>query len=146
VGNFCIGLVLFVLAVVLPLLRQTGFRSWQTLWAEDGAIYFDQATQYGSIAVLFRGYEGYLQLPPRVFGAFASLLPISDLAIYFAITSAIGSALLVWFTYRYCEGWIVSRPVRLALASLVVTPSARLVVPTTRSGPFIDPDLCVPSA
>ncbi len=75
---------------------------------------------HGGIAVLFRGHAGYLQLPPRVLGAFSPLVPIRVLPVYFALSSALVSALLAWFVFHYCEGWIVSRPVRLALASFVV--------------------------
>ena len=108
-GKFTIGLVLLALAVVLPLLRQTGARSWQTIGSEDQSIYFEQAKLHGSVAVLFRGYNGYLQFPPRVLGAFSPLLPIRDLRIYFAISSVVVCALLAWFTYHYCEGWIASQ-------------------------------------
>jgi hypothetical protein len=119
-GSLGIGLILFALAVVLPLLRQTGVRSWRTVWEEDGTIYFGQANFHGGLAVLFRGYSGYLQLPPRILGAIATLVPIQDLAVYFAVTAVVISAVLAWFVYYNCDGWIASRPVRLALASLVV--------------------------
>ena len=114
-----IGIALFALAVVLPLLRQRGARSWQTIWFEDGSIYYEQAKQHGA-TVLFRGYNGYLQLPARVLGIIATALPIRDIAVYFALTSAVVSALVAWFVYHYCEGWIASIPVRLTLAALVV--------------------------
>ena len=62
-ATLALGALLFTAATVLPLFRQTGARSWQTTWAEDGTIYFGQANLHGGFAVLLRGYAGYLQLP-----------------------------------------------------------------------------------
>jgi hypothetical protein len=115
-----IGLLLFAAAVILPLFRQTGARSWQTIWAEDGFEYFEQARRYGGLAVIFRGYGGYLQLPPRLLAGVAALIPIHDVSIYLALSSTFVGALLAWFTFHVSEGWIPSTAVRLALASLVV--------------------------
>ncbi len=107
-------------AVVLPLFRQAGIPSWRTIWAEDGFEYFQQVHDSGGFAVMLRGYEGYLQLPPRLFAIPASWVPINDLAFYFAVTGCIVTALLAWFTYWACERWVRTKPVRVALASLVV--------------------------
>ncbi|HEY5171434.1 MAG TPA: hypothetical protein VIK54_06875 [Acidimicrobiia bacterium] len=108
------------LATIVPLFRQTDNRSWRTVWAEDGYIYFEQAKQHGALAVLFRGYAGYLQLPPRLLGALSTTIPIRSLSIYYAFSATFVGALLAWFTYSFSDGWIHSRPVRFALASLVV--------------------------
>src|SRR5882757_8660275 len=66
-----IGASLVVAAMVVPLVRPTG-RVWQTMFAEDGAIYFQQVHDHGVLAALFRGYAGYLQLPPRILGALST--------------------------------------------------------------------------
>ncbi len=115
-----IGGALLVAAVVLPLLRQQGTPSWQTVWAEDGSVYAQQAIRSGPLAVLFRGYAGYLQLPPRLLIIPASWMSIRDLAWYCAIVSVVVSALLAWFVYRMSEPWIASPTVRIVLASFVV--------------------------
>ena len=115
VPTFLLGL-----AVFLPLLRQTGSRSWDTIWAEDGAIYFQQAHDSGGLSVLFRGYAGYLQLPPRVFGAFSTTVPVDQLPRYFALCGVTVGAFLAWFVWWTSDDWIASKPVRLALASLMV--------------------------
>jgi hypothetical protein len=114
-----IGAILFAFAFALPLLRQRGARSWQTIWWEDGSIYYEQAKLHG-VSVLFRGYDGYLQLPPRALGIVATAVPIRDLPVYFALVSALICSLVAWFVYHYCEGWITSVPVLLALAALIV--------------------------
>ncbi len=120
VARVSVGAGLFASAVALPLLRQTGTRSWHTIWAEDGTIYYGQARQFGVFAVMFRGYAGYLQLPPRILGAVATLVPARQLPLYFAISAALVNALLAWFVYWASEGWITSRVARLALASTLV--------------------------
>ncbi len=113
------GALLFVLAVVVPLLRQTGARSWDTIWGEDGWVYFQQAHDHG-LGVLVRGYAGYLQLTPRLLAVPSAWIPIDQLALYFAVVAAVVGAALAWFVYWASEGWIDSQAVRAALASLVV--------------------------
>ena len=115
-----IGTVLFALAVVLPLLRQRGTRSWNTIWAEDGFEYFEQARREGGLEVMFRGYQGYLQLPPRIFGAVSAGVPIRDLALFMALSSAVLGAAIALFVYYAATPWIGSRVVCIALASLIV--------------------------
>lgn len=119
-GRWGLGAALFVAAVALPLFRQTGTPSWRTLWAEDGAIYFQDAYSHSGMAVLARVYAGYLQLPPRILGAFSQSVPTRSLALYCAVAATVVDALLAWFVYWAADGWLTSRPARVALASLVV--------------------------
>jgi len=114
------GALLFFAATILPLFRQTGARSWQTIWAEDGFEYFEQAHKYGGLSVLLRGYGGYLQLPPRLLAVVSTSIPIHELSIYMALSGTFVGALLALFTYHVSEEWIASRSMRLALATLVV--------------------------
>jgi hypothetical protein len=115
-----ITLLLLVLAAALPLFRQTGNRSWNTIWAEDGFEYFQQARRYGGTAVLLRGYSGYLQFPSRALALGSTYLPVHDVSVYLALSASIVGALLAWFTYHVTQGWIGSPFVRVALASMVV--------------------------
>jgi hypothetical protein len=110
---------LLALAALLPLLRQRGVPSWQTLWAEDGQVFFQQA-RTGGLATIFRPHAGYLELPPRLLGAASVLVPVDWLAVYMACSATLVTALLAWFVYHAARGWIASVPVRLALASLLV--------------------------
>ena len=120
-----VGGVVLALACTLPLFRQTRIPSWQTIWAEDGSVYFGEAHRDGPIAVLLRPYNGYLQLPPRLLGALSTLAPISALPLWLAVSGTIVTACLAWFVYWASAEWIGSRLVRGALASLVVLmPSA----------------------
>lgn len=118
--TLAVGVVLLSLAVVLPLLRQQGLRSWETLWAEDGTIFYQQAADDGAWKVLLRSFQHYLQLSPRLLSIPATVIPVDLLAVYMAVTSAVVNALLAWFAYYASRGWITSKPVRLAVSSLVV--------------------------
>ena len=69
---------------------------------------------------MFRGYQGYLQLPPRIFGAISTGVPIHYLAAFMALSSAIIGAVVGLFVYYATAPWIGSWPVRVALASLIV--------------------------
>ena len=115
-----IGGVLFLVAVAAPLLRQTGTASWHTVFAEDGSIYTAQAVRSGGLAVLFRGYAGYLQLPPRLLGALTPYVPFRHLTVYLALSSTLVVALLAWFVFWATEGWVSSVALRFLLAALVV--------------------------
>lgn len=114
------GVGLFAVAVALPLLRQRGSRSWATIWAEDGAVYSSQAVFDGSLEVLFRSYNGYLQFPPRLLSVAVPLVPTEQLSRYLSLSAAVYTALLAWFVFWATDRWVSSVPVRLALASLPV--------------------------
>jgi len=111
---------LLALAVLLPLLRQRGTPSWDTIWAEDGYVFCQQALREGGLAVLFRPYAGYLQLVSRLLAIVAPAVPLDWLAAYLAVSATLVGAAVAWFVYWASGGWLTSRPVRLALASLLV--------------------------
>jgi hypothetical protein len=117
--TFVGGALLVALAALLPLFRQKGFASWQTVYAEDGYIYGHGARVAGPLHALLAGYAGYLQLLPRLLAVPAAWLPVRWWAWYFAVAGTMVTALLAWFCYWATDGWVHSRPVRLALASLV---------------------------
>ncbi len=122
--DLAVGAGLLVLAAVIPLFRQSGTPSWNTVWAEDGSIYAQQAIRQGSLNVVLRGYAGYLQLPPRLLAIVTPWFSIRQLALYCSVMGVIVSALLAWFVYRMAGGWISSPIARLVLASfMVLTPA-----------------------
>ena len=56
----------FVLVVVLALARQAGLPATETLWAEDGAIFYSQAVAHSVLHTLAASYNGYGQIVPRL--------------------------------------------------------------------------------
>jgi hypothetical protein len=118
--TIAIGAALFVAAVFLPLLRQPGTRMWDRIFSEDGSIYTQQAIRNGALHSLFRGYAGYLQLPPRLLAVAASMVPVRQLAIFLALAGTTVLALLGLFVYHATRTWLESVPLRLALAAVLV--------------------------
>ena len=119
-GRKWIGAVLLAAAVLLPLLRQRGTPSWQTVWAEDATIYTHQAVFHGSLRSLFLGYNGYLQLPPRLLALPTPYFSLRYLSVYLALASVVTGGALAWSVYHLSRGWLCSRLLQLVLASLVV--------------------------
>jgi hypothetical protein len=109
-----------VAAVGLQLLRQRGYRTWNTVWAEDGFVYAADAYQHPALSTLFRGYAGYAQFVPRALILPARSLPVDALGVYCAVVSAAVWALLALFVFRSSAGWIESRRLRALLAVLLV--------------------------
>lgn len=113
---------LFGLAVVLPLLRQQGTPPWDVFWAEDGAVYFRDAAVDGFGAVL-RGYQGYVQLLPRLLAVPTAWLPISAAPAYAALSASVVNALIAAFVFRATRGYVATTVLRLVVAgSWVVAP------------------------
>ena len=90
------------------------------MWSEDGSIYTYQAIWHGSIRSIGLGYNGYLQLPPRLLALPTPYFSLRYLALYFALTTAIIGALLAWNVYHLSKGWVTSPGMRVVLASFVV--------------------------
>lgn len=89
---------LMTLAIVLQLLR-LGSASLDTLWAEDGSIFLQDAVASGFGSTLFDTYAGYLVLVPRLIGEAAALAPLADAAAAVSVLSAAViavSGLVVW--------------------------------------------------
>ena len=110
---------LFALAVVLPLLRQQGVAPWDVPWAEDAVLYYGDATTDG-VSTVLRGYDGYLQLAPRVLMLPAAALPVAWMPAYAAVCAAILTAALAAYVFRSTAGWIATTPFRLLVAAFVV--------------------------
>ena len=119
-GYRWVGALLVAAAIILPLLRQRGTPSWDTLWAEDATIYTHQAVFFGGLHSLFRGYNGYLQLPPRLLALPTPYFSLRYLALYDALAATVVGALLAWAVYHLSSRWLQSRLLRVTLAAFVV--------------------------
>ncbi len=115
-----VGVLLFIAAVALPLLRTPGVPAWDTIWLEDGPIYVEQANERGPIAVVVRSYAGYLQLAPRLLAVPTTTIPGPWLAAYLAVAATLVGALTALFVYRSTEGLVTDTAARLVVAAMVV--------------------------
>ena len=111
----------------LQVARQPRVRSWQTMWAEDGAVYGTDALGIPLWRTVARGYGGYVQIVPRLLALPGSVVPISSLAATFAVEAAAVTALIALFVYRSTEGWVEDWRLRVVVALMTaLVPAAYL--------------------
>ncbi|MDQ6927004.1 MAG: hypothetical protein M3154_12330, partial [Candidatus Eremiobacteraeota bacterium] len=112
---------LLIAATVVQLYRQTGVAPWRTIWAEDGGTFFTGTATFGH---LLDPYAGYLEVIPRAFGLAGHLVPIRDLAWYYAIAGAVLTTLCAAAVWRFSCQIVPSIVLRAVLAlSVVLAPT-----------------------
>ena len=116
--------MLYPLAVLsltgLALLRQSGAPATSTIWAEDGAIFYQQSRLDGFLHTLTIPYAGYLQLEPRLFVQLTRLAPMADAAAVMAVTGACFLALVCCYVFHASRGVIPRMWGRLLLVAVVI--------------------------
>ena len=113
-----VATVLVLACTALQLLYQDGARSWDTIYAEDGFLFFEQAQRYG-IASIVRPYAGYGHLGPRILALPTRWIPLEHLAQYLAFAGALTTSLAALAVYALTRGVISSRVLRVVLAASV---------------------------
>jgi len=91
-----------------------------SIWAEDGSIFLQEAVELPAADALVRGYAGYVHAVPRLASEVVALFPLTRSAALLALTAAgivAGAAVLV---SAATAGHLRSRPLRTGLAALVV--------------------------
>jgi hypothetical protein len=109
-----------IAAAVLPLLRQRGVHSWDGMWAEDGAVYLNDALRGGGVATLFRGYAGYTVLVPRALALPSVLVPAAHISVYANLAAATAGALVAIFVYFAMAPTVHSSWLRASVAAACV--------------------------
>jgi hypothetical protein len=119
-----IGIALATAAAVaggawLLLARQQGRPAQGSLVAEDHRIFLPQALTHpwGS---LFRAYDGYEELVPRLIGEAVAKLPFRDAAVGFAISGAVIASCCAVFIFYACSGHVRTLALRVLLAASVI--------------------------
>lgn len=111
---------LLALAVVFQLARLGWSASLNSLWAEDGQIYMQEALTQDFWDAIVSTYATYLVVVPRLIAELASLAPLRDVPAAVSILSALVvavSGLAVWFA----SGSHIRNPIlRGALVALTV--------------------------
>lgn len=113
------GALIVAAAAIVPFVRQAG-RPWDSLWAEDGAVYVSDANAMPLHATLFRGYGGYGQLLSRLLAMPTRYLPVSWIAPYMALAATVTASVLAVFVYRAARSHIPALWARLSLAGACV--------------------------
>jgi hypothetical protein len=109
--------VVFVTAgATASLLRQSGTSAINSIWAEDGRVFYQSVFRQSYIGALFTPDNGYLDLVPRLLIGVLGHVPVAYAAETFAVTGAIVSSLIALAVYYASAGHIPSRALRLCIA------------------------------
>lgn len=107
----------------IALTRLGWHASVDTMWAEDGLVFLQQARDHG-LASILDPYNGYLHIAPRLLALPISFLPLPWAAAAMSLAAAAttaGCAAIVWTT----SSRILPAPASIAMASwLVLIPMA----------------------
>ena len=107
------------------LFRQSGVPATKTVWAEDGRIFYSQATMLPFWHTLVTLHNGYVQLFPRLTVQLALLVPPVDVATTLALTGAISLAGLACLVFHMSKGHIATPAIRALLpVAMVLLPVA----------------------
>jgi hypothetical protein len=116
-----------IFAVTL-LLRVPRGEAMTHFWAEDGAVFYSQATRDGCAAVT-QGYAGYGHLLPRLVACAAAQVPIADAPAFMAVSAAVLASLVSVLAVHLGASVTGSRAVGVvAGGALVLSPMAKLEV------------------
>jgi hypothetical protein len=110
--------VLAVVAAVVAVMR-LGSEGMNTVWAEDGQVFYAGAKNTSLPHVFFHTYRGYMHAAPRVIAAIDALFPVKWAALSIAISDAVALGLLAAVVYRASQAHI-QRPWLRVIPALLV--------------------------
>jgi hypothetical protein len=109
--------VIAVIAAVAAILR-LGSNGMNTLWAEDGQVFYGEA-MHSYAHAFFQPYYGYWQATPRIIAAVVVLFPVSWAAAVTAVADAAALGLLAALVYR-ASGAHIRNPWLRAVPALLI--------------------------
>jgi len=108
---------LFIAAMaLLSLARQSGPGALNSIWAEDGNVFYQSTFHQGFVTQLFAPYNGYLELVPRLLIQVVALFPVASAAAAIAVIGAVSSSALALLVYHAAARHIASPALRLCIA------------------------------
>ncbi len=110
----------FVALTALAVVRQSGVAATNTVWAEDGAIFYQQSRLNGFFHTLTTPYAGYFELGPRVLVQLTRLAPMSEASAVIALTGAGGIALVCCYVFHASRGILPPVWSRMLLAAVII--------------------------
>ena len=115
-----------VIGTIVGLSRgTTGVGATNSLYAEDGTIFFTEQTRKGTWSALTTPYNGYYHAVPRLVAAAADWVPVRLAAAGYAVMSTVVVVVLAVFIFYATAELIRSRSLRLCLALIfAVMPTA----------------------
>ena len=110
-------------ATALSLARVGGPGALDSMWAEDGAIFYQGTFQHSLLSALFTPNNGYLEFLPRFLIGLISYLPVSRAAAAISLSGALISSGLALLVYHASAEHFRSRVPRAGLAVLAALPA-----------------------
>ena len=98
--------IAFVISLLIMIARRPDIVADARLWAEDGAVWFADAYNFGPLAPLLTPHAGYLQLFPRLSFAVAAVLPLQAVPAFAVWVGLLLRAALPAFVFSSRFSWI----------------------------------------
>lgn len=118
-------LAAFGLLSAVSLLRQPGVGAWNTVWAEDGSIFYQGTFHHSTLGSLTTNFSGYDELLPRLLENVVRFLPLRDLAPFAAIVGAMCLSISALVVFHAARGHLRTLYGRVLLvAAMVLLPIA----------------------
>ncbi|MEU4695289.1 hypothetical protein [Actinoplanes sp. NPDC023714] len=114
------AVVAVVAGTAVGLLRQPGHGALDTVWAEDGSVFYSQAVTDGPWSALTTSYAGYFHVVPRLLAAVAAAFPPEAAAAVLAISASLATALLALLVFVASAGHLPSTLSRVLVSAVVV--------------------------
>jgi hypothetical protein len=125
--NIGIQLAAVCIGAIVLLFRIGGIPSFDSVYAEDQGVFLVDALAHPWHLLV--PYGGYEELLPRLIGQLVSYLPLTDVAVAYALAGACIAALCALLIYHALDGWIRSGWLRaLAGAALILLPLAPIEI------------------
>jgi len=112
--NYFLAIVVFT---AILLIRGNQLLLNAQFWAEDGALFFADAFNQNSWALLIKPYNGYLHLIPRLLSQLSLFIPLTEVPFFFSMSALIFQVLPLFYimskrsdrlwAYPY-QRWIVA--------------------------------------
>ena len=112
-------LVIVVVGTILQVVRLGPGRARDTMWAEDGALFFLESDQ-GLWSAILSPYAGYLHGVPRFWAWVASYFPLSWASLIIALGAALTVAFLAAYAFVAMRHVLANIWLRLTLAAAFV--------------------------
>jgi hypothetical protein len=100
--------------------RTPGVGAFDTVWAEDGGDFLDDAVRYGTLEAITRPVNGYYLVYPRLLAEITTLFPVSWWAVVNTLFAIATTCALAAIVYRASAGHFRRPIVRLAVAAPIV--------------------------
>ncbi|MEU5940852.1 hypothetical protein ABZ807_17045 [Micromonospora sp. NPDC047548] len=115
-----VGVGAVALGTAVGLLRQPGVGALDTMWAEDGQVFFSEAVRQGPLSALTTSYAGYYHAVPRLLAGVAALVPAEAASAVLAVEAALCTALVALLVYTASGAHLASTLSRLLVSVIVV--------------------------